>query len=194
MVDDDGDLIPRDAFIPTAERFGLINELDRWVTGEAMTLAERGKRVTVNLSAHSIGDSAVLERVRKAAQRGVQPGAVIFEITETAAMSNIQEARAFTEQLNELGYEVALDDFGTGFGSFSYLKHLPTRYLKIDVEFVRELASNETDRSEEHTSELQSHSDLVCRLLLEKKKHRYSRTENLTTPASRVVSRAHKNK
>jgi diguanylate cyclase (GGDEF)-like protein len=146
MVADDGDLIPPDAFIPTAERFGLINELDRWVTGEAMTLAEQGKRVTVNLSAQSIGDSAVLERVRAAARRGVQPGAVIFEITETAAMSNMQEARAFTEQLNELGYEVALDDFGTGFGSFSYLKHLPTRYLKIDVEFVRELASNETDQ------------------------------------------------
>jgi diguanylate cyclase (GGDEF)-like protein len=146
MVSDDGDVIPPSAFIPTAERFGLINELDRWVTGEAMGLAERGKRVTVNLSAHSIGDAAILERVRAAMRSGVAPGAIIFEITETAAMSNMQQAREFSERLNELGCEVALDDFGTGFGSFTYLKHLPTRYLKIDVEFVRELASNDTDQ------------------------------------------------
>jgi EAL domain-containing protein (putative c-di-GMP-specific phosphodiesterase class I) len=146
MVSDDGDVIPPSAFIPTAERFGLINELDRWVTGEGMRLAERGKRVTVNLSAHSIGDAAILERVQAAMSSGVAPGAVIFEITETAAMSNMQQAREFSERLNELGCEVALDDFGTGFGSFTYLKHLPTRYLKIDVEFVRELASNETDQ------------------------------------------------
>ncbi|MGB7589597.1 MAG: diguanylate cyclase [Solirubrobacterales bacterium] len=146
MVSEDGDMIPPEAFIPTAERFGLVAELDRWVTGEGLKLAEQGKRITINLSAHSIGDSVVLSRAREAARRGVAPGAVIFEITEMAAMSNMEEARAFSEQLNQLGYDVALDDFGTGFGSFSYLKHLPTRYLKIDVEFVRELAFNETDQ------------------------------------------------
>lgn len=102
--------------------------------------------MTINLSAHSIGDVAILDRVREAAHKGVPRGAVIFEITETAAMSNMQQAHDFTEQLGELGCEVALDDFGTGFGSFIYLKHLPTRYLKIDAEFVRELASNETDQ------------------------------------------------
>jgi two-component system cell cycle response regulator len=146
MVSDEGEVIPPSAFIQTAERFGLINDLDRWVTRQGMELAERGKRVTINLSAHSIGDPAIVERVREAMRSGVAPGAVVFEITETAAMSNMQQAREFSERLSELGCEVALDDFGTGFGSFSYLKHLPTRYLKIDVEFVRELASNETDQ------------------------------------------------
>ncbi len=146
MVSDSGEVIPPGAFIPTAERFGLVNEIDRWVVGEGLRLALSGKPVTVNLSAHSIGDATVLDAVRKAVRAGLPRGAVIFEITETAAMSNMQEARAFTEQLEGLGCDVALDDFGTGFGSFSYLKHLPSRYLKIDVEFVRELASNQTDQ------------------------------------------------
>ena len=64
---------------------------------------------------------------------------VIFEITETAAMTNIAAARGFAQTLKEMGCNVALDDFGTGFASFSYLKHIPARYLKIDMEFVRDL-------------------------------------------------------
>ena len=146
MLSDDGDVIPPDAFIPTAERFGLINEIDRWVTREGLSVARRGEGVSINLSAHSIGDASILEMVREAAREGIGPGSVIFEITETAAMTNMREAGIFTEKLNHLGCDVALDDFGTGFGSFSYLKHLPTRYLKIDIEFVRELATNITDQ------------------------------------------------
>lgn len=146
MVAENGEVIPPDAFVPTAERFGLINDLDRWVVGQGLALAEAGRRVSINLSAHSIGDSTILKRVEATAREGVPPGAVIFEITETAAMQNMQDARAFAEKLGELGCDLALDDFGTGFGSFSYLKHLPSRYLKIDIEFVRDLASNETDQ------------------------------------------------
>lgn len=147
MLSADGDVIPPDAFIPTAERFGLISEIDRWVTGEGLGLAKLGERVSINISARSIGDGNILETVRDAMRSGSPSrGSVIFEITETAAMTNMQEARAFTEELSKLGCDVALDDFGTGFGSFSYLKHLPTRYLKIDVEFVRDLVSNHTDR------------------------------------------------
>jgi diguanylate cyclase (GGDEF)-like protein len=146
MLSDGEDVIPPEAFLPAAERFGLIVELDRWVAREGLRLAERGKRVTINISADSIGDDEILALARQAARGGVPSGAVVFEITETAAMSNMEEAREFTERLGEVGCEVALDDFGTGFGSFSYLKHLPSRYLKIDVEFVRELASNETDQ------------------------------------------------
>ncbi len=146
MLSDAGDAIAPEAFIPVAERFGLIGELDRWVAREGLKLAEQGKRVTINLSAHSIGDAAILALAQKAALEGVPRGAVVFEITETAAMSNMGEAREFSERLGEVGFDVALDDFGTGFGSFSYLKHLPSRYLKIDVEFVRELVSNETDQ------------------------------------------------
>jgi two-component system cell cycle response regulator len=146
MLSDDGDAIPPSAFIPTAERFGLINDIDRWVTSEGLALACRGIAVSINLSAHSIGDPRILELVGSAVLGGLAKGRAIFEITETAAMTNMQDARVFTEALKELGCDLALDDFGTGFGSFTYLKHLPSRYLKIDVEFVRDLASNETDQ------------------------------------------------
>jgi two-component system cell cycle response regulator len=146
MLSDDGDVIPPAAFIPTAERFGLIGAIDRWVVREGLRLAVRGVHVSINLSAHSIGDPDILEDVRTAARQGLARDAVIFELTETAAMTNMQVAREFIEELGDLGCEVALDDFGTGFGSFSYLKHLPTSYLKIDVEFVHELSSNLTDR------------------------------------------------
>jgi EAL domain-containing protein (putative c-di-GMP-specific phosphodiesterase class I) len=146
MLSDDADVIPPDAFIPTAERFGLITDIDRWVTREGLALARRGERVSINLSAHSIGDEEILRDVRAAARAGVRAGAVIFEITETAALTNMHDARVFAEELGRLGCEVALDDFGTGFGSFSYLKHLPTRYLKVDVEFVRDVAFNTTDQ------------------------------------------------
>jgi diguanylate cyclase (GGDEF)-like protein len=146
MLTDDGDVIPPRAFIPTAERFGLINDIDRWVTSQGLTLARAGVGVSINLSAHSIGDSRILELVRTAGGDALGDGRVIFEITETAAMASMQDARAFTEALGDLGCDVALDDFGTGFGSFSYLKHLPSRYLKIDIEFVRDIASNATDQ------------------------------------------------
>ncbi|HEY2766626.1 MAG TPA: diguanylate cyclase [Solirubrobacteraceae bacterium] len=146
MLSDDGDVIPPAAFIPTAERFGLIGAIDRWVVREGLQLALDGERVSINLSAHSIGDPDILEDVRTAAREGLARNAVIFELTETAAMTNMQVAREFIEELGSLGCDVALDDFGTGFGSFSYLKHLPTSYLKIDVEFVRDLSSNLTDR------------------------------------------------
>jgi EAL domain-containing protein (putative c-di-GMP-specific phosphodiesterase class I) len=84
--------------------------------------------------------------VRKAILDGVPPGNLIFEITETAAMTNMDGARAFAEELTRLGCGVALDDFGTGFGSFTYLKHLRTDYLKIDTEFVGEMVSSPIDR------------------------------------------------
>ncbi len=147
MLSEDGELIPPDAFLSTAERFGLIVDIDRWVTREGLALAERGERVSINLSAHSIGDQPILGLVRQAVESGrVDPACVIFEITESAAMTNMEEARAFVQALTALGCDVALDDFGTGFGSFTYLKHLPTRYLKIDMEFVRDINRNATDR------------------------------------------------
>ncbi|HLM85678.1 MAG TPA: EAL domain-containing protein [Solirubrobacteraceae bacterium] len=147
MISNDGELIPPDAFLPTAERFGLIVEIDRWVTREGLRLARRGERISINLSAHSIGDEPILAMVRAAVISGeVDPAGVIFEITESAAMTNMNTAREFVEALIELGCHVALDDFGTGFGSFTYLKYLPTRYLKIDMEFVHDMVSNDTDR------------------------------------------------
>ena len=146
MLAEDGEIIAPAAFLPTAERFGLIHEIDRWVTQTALRLAADDGGVAINLSGYSIGEEPIIAAVREALADGLDPSKVIFEITETAAMTNIAAARGFAQTLNEMGCNVALDDFGTGFASFSYLKHIPARYLKIDMEFVRDLMVNQTDR------------------------------------------------
>jgi diguanylate cyclase (GGDEF)-like protein/PAS domain S-box-containing protein len=146
MLSDDGEIIAPGDFLPTAERFGLIVEIDRWVTAQALRRAIDGERVAINLAGTSIGDERVLSLVREALADGLNPANVIFEITETAAMSNFDKAEWFARTLTDIGCTLALDDFGTGFGSFTYLKHINARYLKIDVEFVRQLATNGTDQ------------------------------------------------
>jgi diguanylate cyclase (GGDEF)-like protein/PAS domain S-box-containing protein len=153
MRDGHGDLIPPGTFLYIAERLGLIGEIDRWVVAHAIDLlAEhraggRDLRFEVNLSGNSIGDPELLELIeRSLRETGVPPDRLIFEITETAAVANIARAARFAERLSELGCHFALDDFGAGFGSFYYLKHLPFDYLKIDGEYVRHCAGNETDR------------------------------------------------
>jgi EAL domain-containing protein (putative c-di-GMP-specific phosphodiesterase class I) len=146
MLSEDGEIIPPGDFLPTAERFGLIVEIDRWVTEHALRLAIGGERVTINLAGPSIGDERVLSLVREALADGLNPENVIFEITETAAVSNFENAERFAETLSGMGCNLALDDFGTGFGSFTYLKHLNARHLKIDLEFVRNLVTNDTDQ------------------------------------------------
>lgn len=146
MLRDDGELIAPDRFIPTAERFGLIGEIDRWVTDTGLRLAINGTPVAINLSGYSIGDEAIIAATHAAVAHGLQPNRVIFEITETAALRNLPAARAFAATLADDGCAVALDDFGTGFGSFTYLKHIPARYLKIDIDFVREITTSNTDQ------------------------------------------------
>jgi diguanylate cyclase (GGDEF)-like protein/PAS domain S-box-containing protein len=146
MLSEDGEIIAPCEFLPTAERFGLIGEIDRWVTQHALRLA-LDKRVTINLAGPSIGDERILGLVSEAIADGLNPDNVLFEITETAAVSNFEKAGSFAEQLNDIGCKLALDDFGTGFGSFTYLKHLDAHYLKIDVDFVRNLVVNETDQT-----------------------------------------------
>jgi diguanylate cyclase (GGDEF)-like protein/PAS domain S-box-containing protein len=146
MLDEDGTLIPPGEFLPTAERFGLIQELDAWVARRGLMLAAGGRAVTINLSGYSV-DQALIESIaRGAVLGGLDPSRVTFEITETAALTNLDAARQFVEGLAELGFSVALDDFGTGFGSFVYLKHVPARFLKIDMEFVRGLRDSAVDR------------------------------------------------
>jgi diguanylate cyclase (GGDEF)-like protein/PAS domain S-box-containing protein len=151
MIDDDGDLVPPGSFLSIAERFGLVAEIDTWVCRRAIrTLAEhRGHDLTleVNLSGASIGSPQLLGTIEsEIAAAGVDPRSLIFEVTETAAVSNIPRARAFADRLNALGCRFALDDFGAGFGSFYYLKHLPFDFLKIDGEFVRHCATSSVDR------------------------------------------------
>ncbi len=147
MIDEDGAIISPTSFLPTAEQFGLIREIDRWVIRKGIERAATGHRVNINLSARSLSDPDLVGIIEKLLREGgVSPDQVGFEYTETAAVSSVEDARKFTEGLNGLGCEVALDDFGTGFGSFVLLKHLPISTMKIDIEFVRGLSTSEADR------------------------------------------------
>ncbi|MDQ3631239.1 MAG: EAL domain-containing protein, partial [Actinomycetota bacterium] len=153
MRDDDGSLIPPAAFLPSAERHDLVQAIDRWVVRAAIGLiAEHERdgnelRLEINLSGKSIGDRELTTLIeRELAENPINPASLIFEVTETAAIANMDAAREFADRLAQLGCCLALDDFGTGFGSFYYLKHLPVSYLKIDGEFIKGLAGNETDQ------------------------------------------------
>ena len=145
MRDEHGDIIPPASFLPTAERFNLIGEIDRLMVEKGLGLAGEGRAVSINLSGGSIGDSEVTGRVSAAISAGLDPRLVGFEITETSAVTNMEATVEFAGRLERLGCELALDDFGTGFGSFSYLRRLPIQVIKIDIEFVRELPHNLTD-------------------------------------------------
>lgn len=124
-------------FLPTAERFGLVPSIDRWVIVKGIELAATGMDVEINLSARTLDDRSVADLIAVTLARSdVQPHRVGFELTETAMLGNEHQARRFAEQIRALGCRLALDDFGTGYGGLTYLKHLPVDCLKIDREFV----------------------------------------------------------
>jgi EAL domain-containing protein (putative c-di-GMP-specific phosphodiesterase class I) len=149
MLDEsDGSVIAPNMFLPVAERHGLVGEIDRLVIRRVLAEMDAEQtRVAVNLSALSASDPGTLGFVeRELARHGVAPSRLIFEITETAAISDIEQAKALCHGLQALGCAVALDDFGAGFGSFYYVKHLPFSYLKIDGDFIRDLATSPRDQ------------------------------------------------
>jgi PAS domain S-box-containing protein len=141
MIGRDNEVILPGSFLPVAERYGLIGEIDRWVITQATRLAATGRRVIeANLSAASIGASDLLVFIEAQIREAqADPANLVFEITETALMHDIAAGETFARGLAALGCGLALDDFGTGFGSFTYLKKLPMTHLKIDIEFVRDL-------------------------------------------------------
>jgi PAS domain S-box-containing protein len=143
MVDQKGHTIPPKSFLPVAEKYGLIAEIDRWVVHQAIGLAASGRRVDANLSAESMSNLDLLSLIeRELYETQADPANVVLEITETALMEDLAAGEAFARGLTELGCRLALDDFGTGFGSFTYLKNMPITYIKIDIDFVRDIASN----------------------------------------------------
>jgi len=147
MIGRNGEVISPGTFLPAAEQYGLIGDIDRWVIGQAITLAAQGRAVHANLSAQSVADRGLLASIdRQIHKAGADPGNLVFELTETALMADINTGERFAHGLAELGCAVALDDFGTGFGSFTYLKRLPVKVLKIDIEFVRNLTTNNADQ------------------------------------------------
>ena len=146
MRGEDGNIILPAGFLPSAERFGLMRAIDRWVVNHAIEalgkqLAKNPKlHYSINLSAESIGDVTMLETITNALQRhDVPPTAVTFEITETVAIAHLGTAVDFLTRLRNLGCQTALDDFGVGYSSFAYLKDLPVDYVKIDGSFVRDI-------------------------------------------------------
>lgn len=150
---DSDELVPPSRFLYIAERAGLAPELDAWVVRHAVAELARmrsidpGFQLEVNLSGHSIGSPQIETTILDAiTTHRIDPGALILEITETAAVSDVRQARAFAERMTAVGCKFALDDFGAGFGSFYYLKHLLFDYVKIDGEFVAHSPTSEVDR------------------------------------------------
>jgi EAL domain-containing protein (putative c-di-GMP-specific phosphodiesterase class I) len=147
MVGHHGEIIPPGDFLPAAEKYGLSAEIDRWVVSRAVELAAKGRIIECNLSAASLESPGMLSFIeQEILGSGASPADLVFEITETALMTDLGAGAEFARGLAALGCGLAIDDFGTGFASLVYLKKLPITHLKIDIEFVRDLPTNQANR------------------------------------------------
>ncbi|MDI1253271.1 EAL domain-containing protein [Thermomonas sp.] len=152
---EDGSEVLPGAFLPAAERYGLMPLIDQWVVETALQNIDRlhpdGERLatcSINLSGASLEDNGLIERIEHLlAQHGIEPQRVMFEITETVAMRNFAASSALIARLRSLGCRVALDDFGAGMSSFGYLKNLELDVVKIDGSFVQSLATDRMSQS-----------------------------------------------
>jgi len=157
MLDKEDKVVPAEVFVATAERYNLMPEIDRWVIRETFSYAAKYTQndnakekqlFFINLSGTSFNDQSFLAFVENELQRNISdPTQICFEVTETAAITNINQAQKFIHAIKELGCRFALDDFGSGLSSFSYLKDLEVDYLKIDGAFIRDVTHDSKDRS-----------------------------------------------
>jgi EAL domain-containing protein (putative c-di-GMP-specific phosphodiesterase class I) len=157
MRNEHGELVQPAEFIPAAERYNVMSMIDRWVVSQALgALAHyrtdgdprHGYTLSINLSGTSLNDDRFLEFLINELQTyDLSPGAVCFEITETAAISNLANVVHFMREFRARGCLFSLDDFGSGLSSFMYLKNLPVDYLKIDGSFIQNVTTDHVDRS-----------------------------------------------
>jgi diguanylate cyclase (GGDEF)-like protein/PAS domain S-box-containing protein len=154
MQGEGGRMFFPETFIPTAERFNMMTDIDMWVLDRALrdvvaTGSPKGKiQLSVNLSGHTLDSDSAQRKIRSIIEAyDVPPGSLVFEITETSAISNLDQANQFMRDLHAIGCRFSLDDFGSGFCSFAQLKNMPTDFVKIDGQFVKSMARGATDRA-----------------------------------------------
>lgn len=152
LVDRQGNIVPPATFIPAAERFGRAAALDRWIIGKVLrehghVMREGGLTVSINLSAQTLSDPGLWDYVHGLVEEsGASPERVVFEITETAAVTNFEAADRFVRQARAHGCRISLDDFGAGLSSFDYLRRFPVDSLKINGSFIENLPTSRFDR------------------------------------------------
>lgn len=173
LIDHTGRLISPGEFLPAAERYGLMPAIDRWVISTFLAgyeVYEQTRQInqntnnfyTINLSGASINNSEFGQFLQNQFERyQVSPSTICFEITETVAIANLDDAVTLIQQLKELGCLIALDDFGSGMSSLNYLKNLPIDYLKIDGSFVTNMANDKIDYA---TVECFSHLSQIMKI------------------------------
>ena len=156
MVDSDGISVPTKALFSAAERYHIMPQIDRWVVSTAIaaltdikdSIDTNGAVVSINLSGQSLGDDDIFEFIEEEIRHsGLPPSALCFEITESAAVSNLAKAQDFIDELKAFGCTISLDDFGAGLSSFAYLKNFNVDILKIDGSFIRDITDNRISES-----------------------------------------------
>jgi diguanylate cyclase (GGDEF)-like protein len=156
MKNDEGSLIASSAFFSAAERYQLMPQIDRWVisatiarlAGNPLVVNDLGAVFSVNLSGQSLSDDDILEFIDdELREAGIPATALCFELTESAAVSNLAKAQQFIDALRNRGCSIALDDFGAGLSSFAYLKNFAVDILKIDGSFIRDITENRISES-----------------------------------------------
>ncbi len=153
LTDNTGETHSPANFVPAAESSGLIHKLDFWVVDHALSLLEQlplnhaNISLSINLSGDGLETPALLELIKnKLAYHSINPSRIMFELTETAAVKDVQKTRETIAKLRAIGCRFAIDDFGTGFSSFNYIKNYPVDYIKIDGMFIQNLVNEPTDQ------------------------------------------------
>lgn len=155
LLDENNQIIPPSAFIPAAERYNLMHLVDRKIILETFSfihkysdLDEKITNYSINLSGNTIDDKNIIRYIKEMAEKfEIDTKYICFEITETAAIKNLQKAKLLIKELKRFGFKFALDDFGSGLSSFQYLKNLPVDFLKIDGSFVSDMVNNNIDHA-----------------------------------------------